>query len=244
MLVIPAIDLRGGRVVRLRQGDPASETAFGNDPAAVARRWEGEGARMLHLVDLDGAFSGRPRNLAAIRAIVGAVRIPVQVGGGLRSLEAIGEILDLGAARAVLGTAAVKDPELLARAAERHPGRICLGIDARDGRVAVEGWAERTDQPAAELARALAGPGIAAVIYTDIARDGMMAGPNVEALRAMAAAVACGLIASGGIAGLDDLRRVAEIPGVTGAIVGRALYDGGLSLREALVAVGGKRGAG
>jgi phosphoribosylformimino-5-aminoimidazole carboxamide ribotide isomerase len=168
----------------------------------------------------------------------------VQVGGGLRSLEAIGEILDLGAARAVLGTAAVKDPGLLARAAERHPGRICLGIDARDGRVAVAGWAERTDLPAADLAKALAGPGIAAVIYTDIARDGMLAGPNVAGLRSMAAAVACGLIASGGIAGLDDLRRVAGIPGVTGAIVGRALYDGGLSLTEALAAAGGHRGAG
>ena len=237
MLVIPAIDLRGGRVVRLRQGDPARETAFGPDPAAVARRWEGEGARMLHVVDLDGAFSGRPQNLAAVRSIVAAVGIPVQVGGGLRTLEAVAQVLDIGAARAVLGTAAVKDPGLLARAAARHPGRICLGLDARDGRVAVEGWVEGTDLAAPDLARALAGPDIAAVIYTDIARDGMMAGPNVDGLRIMAGVVPGRVIASGGIAGLDDLRRVAAIPGVSGAIVGRALYDGGLSLAEA-VAVG------
>ena len=242
MLVIPAIDLRGGRVVRLRQGDPARETAFGPDPAAVARRWEGEGARMLHVVDLDGAFSGRPQNLAAVRSIVAAVGIPVQVGGGLRTLEAVAQVLDIGAARAVLGTAAVKDPGLLARAAARHPGRICLGLDARDGRVAVEGWVEGTDLAAPDLARALAGPDIAAVIYTDIARDGMMAGPNVDGLRIMAGVVPGRVIASGGIAGLDDLRRVAAIPGVSGAIVGRALYDGGLSLAEA-VAVGEAAGA-
>jgi phosphoribosylformimino-5-aminoimidazole carboxamide ribotide isomerase len=243
MLVIPAIDLRGGQVVRLRQGDPARATAFADDPAAVAARWEAEGAGLLHVVDLDGAFAGRPRNRAALRAILGAVRIPVQAGGGLRTLEAVAELLDLGVARVILGTAAVRDPGLLAGAAARHPGRICLGIDARAGRVAVEGWTEGTGVAATELARALAGPGIAAVIYTDIARDGMMAGPDAEGLRRMAAVVPDRLIASGGIAGLEDLRLVAGIAGVRGAIVGRALYEGGLSLAEAVAACGGRDGA-
>jgi len=238
MQIIPAIDLRGGRVVRLIQGDPARETQYGDDPAATAREWERRGAGRLHVVDLDGALSGRPANRAALRAILEAVRIPVQVGGGLRSLEAVRELLALGVERAILGTAAIRAPEFLAAVCAAHPGRVALGLDARGGVVAVSGWAEATALSTVELARRVRGLPLAAIVYTDIGRDGMLQGPDLDGLVAVAEASGLPVIASGGVASPADIAalRGLEGRGVVGAIVGKALYDGRLSLEAALAA--------
>jgi phosphoribosylformimino-5-aminoimidazole carboxamide ribotide isomerase len=240
MEIIPAIDLRGGRVVRLIQGDPARETRYGDDPAATAREWERRGAGRLHVVDLDGALGGTPANQAAVRAILGAVRIPIQVGGGLRSPEAVRTLLALGVDRAVLGTAAIRDPEFLAAACATHPGRVALGLDARAGVVAVSGWAEATSLSTVELAGRVRGLPLAAVIYTDIGRDGMLQGPDLEGLAAVADAAGLPVIASGGVTSAADIAALCglEARGVVGAIVGKALYDGRLSLEAALAAGG------
>lgn len=238
MIVIPAIDLQGGRCVRLVEGRADSATVFGEDPVAMARQWAERGARRLHVVDLDGAFAGAPRHASAFHAMVAAVpEVPVQVGGGLRDLPALEAVFETGARWAVLGTAAALEPALLGAACARWPGRILVGVDAVDGQVAVRGWLDVLPLGAHELARRSAAAGAAGVIYTDIRRDGTGRGPNLEATAALAAASALPVIASGGIAGLDDLVRLAAIPNVVGAIVGRALYTGAVDLRAAMAAV-------
>ena len=234
MLVIPAIDLKGGRCVRLLQGKASAETVFSHDPVAMARRWETEGAGRLHLVDLDGAFAGEPVQTAIIRAIARAVSVPVEVGGGLRSTEHVQAVLDAGARWAVVGTRAALDPVFLGEVCQRFPGRIIVGVDASDGRVAVDGWTRILDLQAVALARDAAAAGASIIIYTDIARDGTQGGPNVWSTEAVARAAGIPIFASGGVGSLEDIRQLAAIPGVDGAIVGRALYTGAVSLRAAL----------
>jgi phosphoribosylformimino-5-aminoimidazole carboxamide ribotide isomerase len=233
VLILPAIDLRGGQCVRLQQGDYARETVFGADPAAMARRWVEQGAACLHLVDLDGAREGRPVNGDSVRAIVAAAGVPCQLGGGLRSDAHVEEALAWGVARVVVGTRALRDPEWCRSLCQRFPGRIAVGIDARDGRVAVEGWMEASDRSALEFARQCGDWGAAAIIYTDISRDGMLEGPNVEATAELAAAVAVPVIASGGVTTLDDVGRLAK-RGLYGCIIGRALYEGRIDLAAAV----------
>jgi len=235
MIILPAIDLIGGRCVRLRQGDYNQETVFDEDPVAVARRFEAAGAKWLHVVDLDGAREGEPKNLVAIRAIVGAVRMSVEMGGGIRTTAAAQGLLDLGLARVILGTRAAREPEWLAEVATKFPGRVALGLDARNGRVAVEGWREETARTASDLVASVAGLPLAAIIYTDIARDGMMSGPNVEATAVLAKASPFPVIASGGVTTVDDIRRLTKV-GVAGAIIGRSLYEGKITLEAALAA--------
>ncbi|MDH3701628.1 MAG: 1-(5-phosphoribosyl)-5-[(5-phosphoribosylamino)methylideneamino]imidazole-4-carboxamide isomerase [Alphaproteobacteria bacterium] len=238
MILYPAIDLKGGQCVRLRQGDMERATVFNDDPAAQAAEFAASGARWMHVVDLDGAFAGAPVNGDAVAAIVGAVDIPVQVGGGIRRLETIEAWLERGVARVILGTVAVKDPALVRTACARWPGRVALGIDARGGRVAVEGWAEVSELAARDLALRFEDAGAAAIIYTDIDRDGVMQGPNVEATAALAGSVSTPVIASGGVSSLDDLRALSAASGIAGAIIGRALYDGRIDLSAALAMAG------
>lgn len=242
---IPAIDLRGGRCVRLLQGDFGAEKVYGDDPVAMARRWAGEGATRLHVVDLDGAARGERSHCSAIAAICAAIGIPVQVGGGLRDLDAIARVLDAGAERAILGTAAARDPDLVAAACARFPGRVAVGIDERDGRVAVEGWLEDSEVPASRVGERAAAAGAAAIVYTDIRRDGTGHGANLDRTVDFAARVAVPVIVSGGVATLDDVRlaRAAFDAGanLSGVIIGRALYEGAIALREAVaVAAGGR----
>jgi phosphoribosylformimino-5-aminoimidazole carboxamide ribotide isomerase len=237
VIVIPAIDLKDGRCVRLRQGRMQEETVYSDFPADVARRWEAEGAQLLHVVDLNGAIEGTPRNRAAIESILKAVAIPVQVGGGIRQLTTIDSYLSSGVARVVLGTAVSRDLALLDQACRSFPGRMIVGVDARQGKLAVQGWTDTADQDPAEYVRRLAGFAVYAVIYTDIARDGMLEGPNLEGLRRMAEVCPVPLIASGGITRTDDLRQLRELgPKVIGAIVGKALYEGMIELRAAMAA--------
>jgi phosphoribosylformimino-5-aminoimidazole carboxamide ribotide isomerase len=233
----PAIDLRGGRCVRLRQGDYERETVFDADPVEVARRFVAAGARRLHLVDLDGAKAGGPVQSDLVARIAAAAAVPCQVGGGIRTLATASHYAALGISRLVVGSVAVEEPELLVSLAETLPGRIVLGLDARDGRVAVRGWQETSSITARELVRRHARLPLAAVVYTDIATDGMLSGPNLAALADLIAASDLPVVASGGIAGADDLRDVARL-GAAGCIVGRALYDGGLDLGAALEAAG------
>jgi phosphoribosylformimino-5-aminoimidazole carboxamide ribotide isomerase len=233
VLIYPAIDLRGGQCVRLKQGDYAQETVFGTDPAAMGRRWVEQGATYLHLVDLDGARDGHPVNGAAVRAIVEASGAPCQLGGGLRNEEHIDEALSWGVARVILGSRALKDPKWLEHVSRRYPDRIVLGIDARDGLVATEGWLEVSQTPALTFARRCAGWPLAAIVYTDISRDGMLEGPNLAALAEMARAVPIPVIASGGVTTAEDVRRLAQV-GLAGCIIGRALYEGRLNLKEVL----------
>jgi phosphoribosylformimino-5-aminoimidazole carboxamide ribotide isomerase len=235
MQIWPAIDLRGGKCVRLQQGDYDRETVFGEDPAEMARHWVAQGAEYLHLVDLDGARDGKPTNLPSIRSILQAVTIPCELGGGIRSEETVGQLLDLGMSRLVIGTKALQEPDWFRRLCREFPGRLVLGIDARDGRVATEGWLQTSNVAATDMARQFNGEPIAALIYTDIATDGMLAGPNVDAMRQMQAAVDMPVIASGGVTTVDDVRALAAVP-VAGCIVGRALYEGHLLLRDALLA--------
>ncbi len=238
MILYPAIDLKEGQAVRLRQGDMARATVFSADPAAQARAFAAAGARWLHLVDLDGAFAGRPVNRAAVEAVLAAVAIPCQLGGGIRDRATIEAWLERGVARVVLGTAALRDPVLVREACRAHPGRVAVAVDARAGRVAVAGWAETGEVTALELALRFEDAGAAAVVFTDIERDGELAGVNVEATAALARRLAMPVIASGGVAGLDDLRRLrAAGAGIAGVIVGRALYDGRLDLAAALALV-------
>ena len=241
MDVIPAIDIRGGRCVRLVQGDYARETVFADDPAEAAKRWRDAGARRLHVVDLDGARQGRPLNWEAVTRIVAAVDAPVQMGGGLRDLGTVQRYLDGGIERVVLGTAAVKDEALLGAALDRFPGRIVVGVDARDGIVVTEGWLEASGVAAGELVRRLAAMGVPRIIYTDTLRDGTLTEPNFPGLQALLADVEASgsemrVLYSGGVSSLRHVRRLAET-GVEGVIVGRALYTGDIDLREALAAV-------
>ena len=237
MLLIPAIDLKDGRCVRLRLGDMNDETVFSEDPAAVARHWMEQGARRLHLVDLNGAVAGKPRNQAAVKAIVNAVgdRIPVQLGGGIRDLDTIERYLDGGISYVIIGTAAVKNPGFLQDACTAFPGQIMVGLDARDGKVATDGWSKLTGHDVLDLARKFEGYGVEAVVYTDIGRDGMLSGVNIEATVRLARELRVPVYASGGVAGLDDVDRLCEIEseGIEGAILGRALYEGRLEFRAA-----------
>jgi phosphoribosylformimino-5-aminoimidazole carboxamide ribotide isomerase len=243
MQIIPAIDLLDGHCVRLHQGDYDQVTRFNDDPVAQALDWQRQGAQRLHLVDLDGARTGQPLNDPAIKAITAALSIPVQLGGGVRSIERAEELLACGLDRVILGTVAIEQPELVEELCSRHPGRIVVGIDAKDGLVATRGWIETSTVRATDLARRFEGCGVAAIISTDIATDGTLAGPNLEALRAMAEASAIPVIASGGIGTLEDILALLSLAplGVEGVIVGRALYDGTVDLAEALQAVGPER---
>ena len=236
MLIIPAVDIRGGKCVRLRQGRLDAETVFSDDPVAMGLKWQEAGARWLHVVDLDGAFSARPQNLEAIRRLRRALAIPLELGGGIRTLDTLAAYVDLGIDRLILGTVALKDPELAARACAEYPGRIAFGLDARDGLLAVEGWTETSRRTALEVARSLAPLRPAALIYTDISRDGVKRGVNLTATRALAEAIDLPVIASGGVSSLDDIKALLPLEplGVVGVIVGRALYDGNLDLAEAL----------
>ncbi|MDT8443845.1 MAG: 1-(5-phosphoribosyl)-5-[(5-phosphoribosylamino)methylideneamino]imidazole-4-carboxamide isomerase [Desulfuromonadales bacterium] len=236
MIVIPAIDLKEGKCVRLEQGLMEKDTVYSDNPAAMARHWQDEGGELLHLVDLDGAFAGVPKNREAIQAIVAAVDIPTELGGGIRDLATIEAYLNLGVDRVILGTVAKENPALVAEACRRFPGRIVVGIDAKGGLVAVRGWAEVTEKKAIDLAREMEGFGVTAIIYTDIARDGMMQGPNLEATAALAEAISIPVIASGGVSSLDDIRNLLQIEafGVAGVITGKAIYTGSLNLREAV----------
>ena len=236
--LIPAIDLRGGRCVRLLQGRLEDETVFSEDPVATARGWQAQGAPRLHVVDLDGAFGGRPAQTDIIRAIIAALEIPVQVGGGLRDAVAVQRVLDAGARWAVVGTRAALDPVFLGEICGALPGQIIVAVDASDGKVAVDGWKRVLELDATSLARDAAAAGAAAVLYTDIARDGTEGGPNIWSTEAVARAAAIPVLASGGVGSLDDIRQLATIPGVEGAIVGRALYSGAVDLRRALAEVG------
>lgn len=233
----PAIDLRGGRCVRLLQGDYDRETVFSSDPVDQVRRFVDQGARRLHLVDLDGAKAGLPLQAELVGRMVRAAGVPVQLGGGIRTLDTVRAYAEAGVTRLVAGSVAIEDPDLLAAMAEVLPGRIVLGLDARDGRVATRGWIDTSPLLAVDVARRSQSLPLAGIVYTDIATDGMLSGPNLAALSEMIAATPFPVVASGGIAVADDLRRVAGI-GAAGCIVGRALYDGGLGLREALEACG------
>jgi len=233
MRIYPAIDLRGAQCVRLRQGDYQQETVFGADPAAVARQWVAQGADFLHIVDLDGARDGRPINGPSVRAIVEASGVPCQLGGGLRSEAHIAEALGWGVVRVVIGTKALQSPRWLEEMCAKFPNKIVLGIDAKDGMVATHGWLDVSQTPALDLAQSLEHLSLAALVYTDIARDGMLQGANVAAMAQMCAAVKTPVIASGGVTTLDDVRALAALP-LEGAIVGRALYEDRLSLKDAL----------
>ncbi|MGF1551597.1 MAG: 1-(5-phosphoribosyl)-5-[(5-phosphoribosylamino)methylideneamino]imidazole-4-carboxamide isomerase [Paracoccaceae bacterium] len=238
MILFPAIDLKDGACVRLIRGAMESATVFNDDPAGQARAFEAAGFEWLHVVDLNGAFAGKPVNGPAVEAILAAVSMPVQLGGGIRDRAGVDAWLGRGVARVILGTAALRDPALVREAAAAHPGRVAVGIDARGGRVAVEGWAETSDVEAADLARRFEDAGVAAIVYTDIDRDGAMQGPNVEATAALARAVSIPVIASGGVSSLDDLLALKATGVVTGAISGRALYDGRIDPAAALAVLG------
>jgi len=243
MEIIPAIDLLDGACVRLHQGDYDQVTRFSDDPVAQALSWQSQGATRLHLVDLDGAKRGEPVNDAAVRAITAALDIPVQLGGGVRSVERANELLSCGLDRVILGTVAIEQPELVTQLAQHYPGRVVVGIDANDGKVATRGWIEQSDVLATDLAKRFSRTAIAAIITTDIATDGTLAGPNLTALREMAEASSVPVIASGGIGCMADLLSLLplEALGVSGVIVGRALYDGRVDLAEAIQAIGAER---
>jgi phosphoribosylformimino-5-aminoimidazole carboxamide ribotide isomerase len=237
MLIIPAIDLKDGRCVRLQQGDMAKETVFSDQPSKMAAQWARLGARRLHVVDLNGAVAGKPRNEAAVKAIVASVDsdIPVQLGGGIRDLDTIERYLDDGVSYVIIGTAAVKNPGFLHEACDAFPGHIIVGLDAKDGKVATDGWSKLTGHDVLDLARRFQDYGVEAVIYTDIGRDGMMAGVNVEATLRLAQALTVPVIASGGLTSLEDVKKLRELEseGVTGAIAGRAIYEGRLDFAAA-----------
>jgi phosphoribosylformimino-5-aminoimidazole carboxamide ribotide isomerase len=236
VILFPAIDLKEGLAVRLQQGDMARATVFNRDPAAQAKAFESQGFEYLHIVDLDGAFAGKPMNAAAVEHILGAVKIPLQLGGGIRDMATVEGWLGKGVARVIIGTAAVRDPALVKEAARAHPGRVAVGLDARDRKVAVEGWAATSELSALDIARRFEDAGVAAIIYTDVARDGMLKGLNLDATIALAGAVSIPVIASGGLASIDDIRALLEprAKKLAGAIAGRALYDGRLDAAEAL----------
>jgi phosphoribosylformimino-5-aminoimidazole carboxamide ribotide isomerase len=233
VIIYPAIDLRDGRCVRLVEGDFSRETVFDADPAAAARRWVDAGAEWLHVVDLDGAVAGRPVNLPAIEAISAAVEIPIQLGGGLRTLENLESAFAAGIARTILGTVALEIPELVAAAVERWGDAIAVGLDARDGKLATRGWLDQSDALAVDVAKALQDVGVRHFIFTDIRRDGTLSGPNLESLQELISAVHADVIASGGVGTLADIEAAQEV-GAAGAIVGRALYDGRVDLAEAI----------
>jgi len=245
MILFPAIDLKDGVVVRLEQGDMARATVFNRDPAAQAHAFEAEGFRHLHVVDLDGAFAGKPRNADAIERILETVGLCVQLGGGIRDMATIEGWLDKGVDRVIIGTAAVRDPALVKAAAKKFPRRVAVGLDARDGKVATQGWAETSELTALELAKRFEDAGVAAIIYTDISRDGLLKGLNLDATIALAEAISVPVVASGGLASIDDVKALLEprAARLQGAIAGRALYDGRLDATEALRMIRAARAA-
>lgn len=243
LILYPAIDLKGGECVRLKLGDMAQATVFNDDPAAQAAAFEAQGFSYLHVVDLDGAFAGKPMNAAAVDGILARVKMPVQLGGGIRDIATVEAWLAKGIARVIIGTAAVRDPVFVREAARRFPGQVAVGIDARNGFVAVEGWAESSELSAVDLGKRFEDAGVAAIIYTDILRDGILAGLNIEGTLALAHAVAIPVIASGGLASIDDVTRLLQpdCAVLNGAITGRALYDGRLDPAEALALIAAAR---
>jgi phosphoribosylformimino-5-aminoimidazole carboxamide ribotide isomerase len=245
VILFPAIDLKNGQCVRLEQGDMARATVFNLDPAAQARAFAAQGFEYLHVVDLDGAFAGRPMNADAVEAMLKAVAMPVQLGGGIRDLATIQAWLDKGVARVIIGTAAVRDPELVKSAARKFPGRVAVGLDARDGKVAVEGWAASSEVTVLEIAQRFEDAGVAAIIFTDIARDGLLKGLNLEATIALAERINIPVIASGGLASVEDIKAILapSASKLAGAIAGRALYDGRLDPAAALALIRNARAA-
>jgi phosphoribosylformimino-5-aminoimidazole carboxamide ribotide isomerase len=243
VILFPAIDLKNGQCVRLEQGDMARATVFNLDPAGQAKSFAAQGFEYLHVVDLDGAFAGKPMNAQAVEAMLRAVTMPVQLGGGIRDLRTVEAWLAKGVARVIIGTAAVRDPELVKSAARRFPNRVAVGLDARDGKVAVEGWAETSEITVLDIARRFEDAGVAAIIFTDIARDGLLKGLNLEATIALADRITVPVIASGGLAGIEDIRALLtpRANKLGGAIAGRALYDGRLDPQAALVLIRGSR---
>jgi phosphoribosylformimino-5-aminoimidazole carboxamide ribotide isomerase len=239
MLIIPAIDLKEGKCVRLEQGLMDKATVYSDDPATMAKHWQSQGAELLHVVDLDGAFAGLPKNLGAIKSIRSAVSMSIEVGGGIRDLATINTLVSIGIDRIILGTAAIENPAFVRDACGQHPEKIIVGIDAKDGMVAIKGWAEVTKVNAVDLAKQMQEYGVIAIIYTDIRRDGMLSGPNLEATKALAEALHIPVIASGGVSSMKDIQDVLTIrySGVTGVITGRAIYNGSLDLREAITFV-------
>jgi phosphoribosylformimino-5-aminoimidazole carboxamide ribotide isomerase len=241
VILYPAIDLKEGQVVRLRQGDMDQATVYGVDPAGTGLGFEEAGFQWLHVVDLDGAFAGASVNLNAVEAVLDCVSIPVQLGGGIRDMEAVDAWLQRGVSRLILGTAAVRNPDFVKEAARNHPGKIAVGVDAREGRVAVEGWAELSELTSLDLAKRFEDAGVAAIIYTDISRDGLLKGLDFDGTRALAEALSIPVIASGGLASIDDVKRLLqpENSAIAGAITGRALYDGRLDPEEAIALIRG-----
>lgn len=236
MIIIPAIDLKDGKCVRLVQGRMDQETVFSDDPVAIAQRWEKEGAEIIHIVDLDGAVQKQPKNLESIKKILAGIHIPVQVGGGIRDQKTIAKYLDLGVSKIIIGTEAIKNSKMVQEACRAFPGRIIVGIDARNGLVAIEGWTQTTAVKAIDLAREFENSGVDAINFTDIHRDGMQTGPNIEETRLLAEAISIPVVASGGVSTIKDIKNLLPLQefGVTGVIAGRSLYSGTLTLKEAV----------
>ncbi|PIP39014.1 MAG: 1-(5-phosphoribosyl)-5-[(5-phosphoribosylamino)methylideneamino]imidazole-4-carboxamide isomerase [Desulfobacterales bacterium CG23_combo_of_CG06-09_8_20_14_all_51_8] len=243
MMIIPAIDIKNGKCVRLLQGRMDAETIFSNDPSAMGARWESEGAELIHVVDLDGAIDKRPVNLDVIRKIIDRVHVPIQVGGGIRDMETVRMYMAQGVSRVVIGTEAMKNPDLVKIACREFPERIVVGIDAKGRKVAIEGWTRTTDMAAVDLAKQFEGCGVAAINFTDIARDGMRTGPNIKEIQKLAVAISIPVVASGGVSSIEDIKHLAPLEafGVAGVITGRAIYDGSLNLREAIKILDKKR---
>lgn len=239
MIIIPAVDIKNSKCVRLLQGRMEDETVFSDDPAAMAQKWANAGAELIHVIDLDGAFERRPQNLEAVRNIINTVDTPIQLGGGIRDEHTVKMILDLGVQRVILGTEAIKNPQWVAQTARQYPGQVVVGIDARNGRVAIEGWTETTATLAVDLARRFEDCGVAAINFTDIHRDGMQTGPNLAETRRLAEAVNIPVVASGGISTIDDIKNLLPLMevGVVGAITGKALYSGTLDFKQAMALV-------
>lgn len=237
MIIIPAIDLKDGKCVRLLQGKKEEVTVYSDDPASMAEHWVDRGARMLHVVDLDGAFSGEQRNIEKIQDIRKRIHIPMQLGGGIRDMERISRLMEMGVDRIIIGTSAANNPEIIQEAAQKFPGQVLAGIDAKDGMVAVKGWVEVTEWGALDFAEKMEELGASGIIYTDISRDGMLTGPNVEAMSKMVETVRIPVIASGGVSNLDDIRSLMQIKDLWGVITGKALYSGSLDLRQAIEVV-------
>ena len=239
MIIIPAVDIKNGKCVRLVQGRMEDETVFSNDPAAMARQWADAGAELIHVVDLDGAFEKSPRNLDAVKNIIDTVDTPIQLGGGIRTERTVKTLLDMGVKRVIIGTEAINNPEWVMQICRRFPGQVVIGIDARNGLVAIEGWTETTNTQAVDLAKRFEDCGVAAINFTDIYRDGMQTGPNIVETRRLAEAISIPVVASGGVATITDIKNLLPLEkvGVTGVITGRALYSGTLDFRQALLLV-------
>lgn len=246
MIIIPAVDIKNGKCVRLVQGRMEDETVFSNDPAAMARQWADAGAELIHVVDLDGAFEKSPRNLDAVKNIIDTVDTPIQLGGGIRTERTVKTLLDMGVKRVIIGTEAINNPEWVMQICRRFPGQVVVGIDARNGRVAIEGWTETTHTQAVDLAKRFEDCGVAAINFTDIYRDGMQTGPNIAETGRLAEAISIPVVASGGVATIDDIKNLLPLEkvGVTGVITGKALYSGTLDFRQALLLVQSAKHAG